>query len=275
MSNRTYYLSDKIEDINYGELVYVAHSSYEGEWASIAHTHVLCEMFLVIGGQGKVYIEDQEIAIGPYDFVAVNPNVKHREVSSEENPLEYIVFGVGNISIEMNNNLYSKVSFLSLTKKVNFYTEEILNINDRKNKHHLLMIQNIYELVFLEFLKISGNKAVASITQQVMRECSQAKRYMEAHYAENITLDHLAEELHLNKYYLSHCFTKTYGLSLMNYLIDVRIQVSKKLLIETDYNIASIANSCGFASQSYFSQSFKKIMGITPYEYRKKNKHCK
>ncbi|WZL81351.1 AraC family transcriptional regulator [Vallitaleaceae bacterium 9-2] len=272
MSNRTYYLSDKVEDINYGELVYVAHSSYEGEWASISHTHVLCEMFLVIGGEGTIYIEDQKIAIGPYDFIAINPNVKHREVSSEDNPLEYIVFGVGSISIEMDNSLYSKASFLSITKKVNFYTEELLHIGDRKNNHHLLMIQNIYELLFLEYLKISGNKAVASITQQVMRECNQAKRYMEAHYAENISLDLLAEELHLNKYYLSHCFTKTYGISLMNYLTSVRIQVSKKLLKETDYNIASIANSCGFTSQSYFSQSFKKIVKMTPYEFRKHNK---
>ncbi len=269
MSNRTYYLSEQTEKINYGELVYVAHSSYEGEWASISHRHILCEMFLVIGGEGVIYIEDECISIAPYDFIAINPNAKHREVSSEKNPLEYIVFGVGNIAFEMEEETYVKTSFSELSSKINFYTREILNINDRKNKHHLLMIENIYALLFLEFLKVSGHKAVASITNQVMRECSQAKRYIEAHYAEKISLDQLASQLHLNKYYLSHCFTKAYGVSLMNYLASVRVQVGKKLLTETDYSIAMVATSCGFSSQSYFSQCFRRLEKKTPHEYRK------
>ncbi len=85
MSNRTYYLSDKVEDINYGELVYVAHSSYEGEWASISHTHVLCEMFLVIGGEGTIYIEDQKLPLVLMTLLQSTPMS-----STEKSPVKII-----------------------------------------------------------------------------------------------------------------------------------------------------------------------------------------
>ena len=60
-------------------------------------------------------------------------------------------------------------------------------------------------------------------------------------------------------------------MSPITYLIQRRLQISKDLLTQTDYSIAEIAASTGFASQSYFSQIFKKFTGISPNQYRKQN----
>ena len=76
---------------------------------------------------------------------------------------------------------------------------------------------------------------------------------------------------HINKFYLSHTFSKYLGMSPITYLIQRRLQISKDLLTQTDYSIAEIAASTGFASQSYFSQIFKKFTGISPNQYRKQN----
>lgn len=95
------------------------------------------------------------------------------------------------------------------------------------------------------------------------------KRYIDANYSEDICLDSLAGLAHLNKYYLIHAFTESYGISPINYLNEKRIQNCKELLASTDYSIAEIARLSGFSSQSYFSQSFRKSCGMTAKAYRK------
>ena len=79
----------------------------------------------------------------------------------------------------------------------------------------------------------------------------------------------LADELHVNKYHLAHSFAGDYGISPINYLIARRIEESKTLLGTTDMNIAKIASFSGFASQSYFSQCFRRITGMTPNAFRR------
>lgn len=74
---------------------------------------------------------------------------------------------------------------------------------------------------------------------------------------------------HLNKYYLSHEFTRYYGISPINYLNRRRIEVCKDLLENTDYDISTIAHLAGFSSQSYLAQSFRKHCQMTAVEYRK------
>ncbi|MEG0306013.1 MAG: AraC family transcriptional regulator, partial [Oscillospiraceae bacterium] len=95
-----------------------------------------------------------------------------------------------------------------------------------------------------------------------------AKKYIDANYPENITIDFLAELTHLNKFYLMHAFTREYNISPINYLIERRIRESKYLLANTDHSLAQISNILGFSSPSYFSQSFKRLEKTSPREYR-------
>lgn len=71
------------------------------------------------------------------------------------------------------------------------------------------------------------------------RECSRAKRYIDSSFQENITLDKLAEIAQINKYYFSHTFTETYGISPMNYLTQKRIFTSQELLTSTDMSLGT------------------------------------
>ena len=104
------------------------------------------------------------------------------------------------------------------------------------------------------------------------RECAQIKNYLDANYAEDISLDTLAALTHMNKYYMAHAFTKYAGCSPISYLLEKRIQEAKSLLESTNYSVAQISNMLGFSSQSYFSQAFKKATGKTPAAYRNERK---
>ena len=108
-------------------------------------------------------------------------------------------------------------------------------------------------------------------TERVSRECSRVRRFIDFNYQDEITLETLAGTAGLNKYYFSHMFAKYYGQPPMSYLNQRRLITGQELLSSTDMSVAAIASQCGFSSQSYFSQSFKKYCGMTPAEYRKKS----
>ena len=76
------------------KLLYVSVARYSTEWHSILHTHPCAEVFFVTGGYGHLKLADGTLPINVGDFIIVNSNVEHTEVSSEEHPLEYIVMGV-------------------------------------------------------------------------------------------------------------------------------------------------------------------------------------
>ena len=91
----------------------------------------------------------------------------------------------------------------------------------------------------------------------------------ENHFKESLTLDDLAAVAHVSKYYLAHAFSREYGTSPINYLLSCRIQESLYLLAETRMSLSQIAGMLGFSSPSYFSQSFRRIQGMSPLAYRK------
>ena len=86
---------------------------------------------------------------------------------------------------------------------------------------------------------------------------------------EKITIEDMAEIVDLNPIYLGSLFKKEIGLNFSSYLIKVRIDAAKSLLIETNYTIAAIGSEVGYKDTRYFSQLFEKTVGIKPALYRK------
>jgi AraC-like DNA-binding protein len=125
-------------------------------------------------------------------------------------------------------------------------------------------------------IRMMRNTALAVPTEpQVIsgnRQCAAVRRYIDMHFKEALTLEQLAEEAHMNKFYLSHAFKREYGISPINYMISRRIEESKYLLAETDLSMSQIAQLLGFSSLSYFSQVFRRTQSVTPMEYRQSTK---
>ena len=95
------------------------------------------------------------------------------------------------------------------------------------------------------------------------------KTYLDENYAKKITLDDLAERYFINKYYLVRSFKEQFGISVMDYLLGVRITKAKNLLRFSKMSAEEIGLSCGIGDQYYFSRVFKKVEGISVREYRK------
>jgi len=94
------------------------------------------------------------------------------------------------------------------------------------------------------------------------------KKYILEHYREDLNLTGIANATYMNASYLSNLFKRKTGLSVVEYLTQVRLDKAKELLKATEMSANEIANDVGYADQSYFSRLFKKNTGMTPIEYR-------
>jgi AraC-like DNA-binding protein len=94
------------------------------------------------------------------------------------------------------------------------------------------------------------------------------QHYIEQHFQEELTVERLAELLHISPSNFNRVFKKETGLTPVEYLIEVRIEKSKSLLRRKDIPIIEVAERCGFGSSSHFASSFKRLTKVTPSEYR-------
>lgn len=94
-------------------------------------------------------------------------------------------------------------------------------------------------------------------------------RYMQEHLMEEISLNVLAEQFHLNAQYVSQLFKSEVGVNFLTYLTNIRIEQAKKLLISTSLSIAEISEKSGYADYRVFTKVFKKSEGVTPSQYRR------
>lgn len=93
--------------------------------------------------------------------------------------------------------------------------------------------------------------------------------YMKEHYREKIYISDLADQVNMNEQYFCRFFKKIIGKSPMEYLNEMRIKQSMRLLRDTDESVMNISLECGFNNLGNYMRTFKKHIGSTPLQYRK------
>lgn len=97
-------------------------------------------------------------------------------------------------------------------------------------------------------------------------------RYIRNHYGNEISLESLGDQFHMNGVYLGQIFKKETGETFLKYLTNYRIQEAKRLLEDNKLSITEISELVGYRTSQYFSQIFIKSVGMRPQEYRRWNK---
>lgn len=97
---------------------------------------------------------------------------------------------------------------------------------------------------------------------------NRAINFIQYHYDEKISLDDVAEKLHLSKHYLCSVFKKATGENMSLYINKLRIEKAKSMLLEQNGMAKEIFEEVGYSNQQYFSKVFKRITGMTVMEYK-------
>ena len=252
-------------------LLYVTHAQYSEEWNSSLHTHACAELFFITRGHGLFHVREERFPVAINDLVAVNTGVPHTEAGAEGSPMEYVVLGVEGLEALTGAGGWSLIHMTGEQEMVSaclrMMTREILE----EQAGCAQICRNLLEVILLRLAR-REDFALSDAPPSSNRECGQVRRYIDNHFKENLTLDQLAGLVHVSKYHLSHAFQRSYGTSPISYLISRRIQESRFLLTETDHTLSQIARILGFSSLSYFSQSFRRLEGVSPMEYRRRHR---
>ncbi len=143
------------------------------------------------------------------------------------------------------NKFYNKISALN-------------NLKDLQNLE--LDMVNTYVNLLIYDIEVTNNFVINKIL-----------KYLHLNIESEISLENLAEKLNLSASYISSCFKKQMGISIMKYAKKIRIDRAKVLLTTTDISILDLSVSLGFYDQSHFSKTFKKFTGVSPSKYRNEN----
>ena len=252
------------------QLLYVTKTISDHSWHSIPHSHPFTEIFFVTQGEGTIEIEHDIFPVKKYDVVIINPSTEHTERAKKDAILEYVVIGVDGVSVghpDFGSIDYYK--FKDYNKQFHQYVHSLLSEMNDKHRNHTQACNYLLELLLILIMRQPNLEMLEKDTVSATSNMFKVKSYIDNNFKLPLSLDDLAATSNLNKYYLAHAFKEQYGDSPIQYLNRKRIEDSRFLLETTNYSIAEIATLVGISSVSYFSQIFKKFIGVTPTQYRK------
>lgn len=155
-------------------------------------------------------------------------------------------------------------------KKILDIIEKINLENKKKNLFAIELSKICYDL--LMDLSVSVHYIGSSTPVSENTIIKTLISYMEDHYQEPVTLDLLSEQVNLCRSYISDLFKKEMKQTIIQYLNNLRISQARILLVENpEIKAGEIGHMCGFENPAYFGETFKKIVGMSPGEYRKTN----
>ena len=126
-------------------------------------------------------------------------------------------------------------------------------------------------------IKSTVNKIVAKILRGAHKKCEKRKHkdiksalsYIRYHFREPITMEEMADKLHITPSYFCRCFKDYTHQTFKEYITALRLDYAMRLIKTTDRNITEICYESGFSTSAYFSKVFTKRFGKNPTEIRK------
>ncbi len=256
-----------MKDILYEIKTEPFHISPEHTLSPMPHIHKEIELIYIIDGGCTVRIDQKLYNTKSGDLIICFPNQVHfYENSIQGNYMLIIVnpdfvYGLTDI---LNDNI-PKTNIIKFTQNDTAFKlfNEALNYTGDFKKTMLsgCITQSLCSIMSKLSLK-PRSKTDNSTLQSIIKYCN-------SNFTSAITLDDVSNDLHLNKYHISHLFNEKLFTSFNAYINLLRISKACDILQETDMKIADISEDVGFGSIRSFNRAFIQIMDVTPVKYRK------
>lgn len=251
------------------------------------HWHEEAEIIYIIKGCMKITVWSHTYQVREGDIILLMPHTIHSIEQIASHHAEYfnIVFHFSILEKAEGSNLYNKYlkPFLTHEKSVNCYEPKESRLNTILTPALLSLIEHRREsyttceyLVKANLFMIIHNLNQACISadkNEVLLQANYSKLktalyHVQNSYAQNITIKQVADLCSFSESHFMKLFKELTGMSFTAYLVNYRLELSAKQLLETDQKIIDIATNCGFNNHSYFTRAFLKKYGLTPAKYR-------
>lgn len=235
------------------------------------HFHEYYVLGLMESGQRTLSCKGTEYAIQPGDVLLFNPGDSHACTQSDGGTLDYRGINIPEKTMRsLAGEITGKPELPCFSQPVIHDAEAVCCL---RSFHQLVMVgSREFEkeerlLLLLSILFRQYSQPYPADTAACREDIQRACEFMEAHYAQRISLDQLCRCAGLNKSALLRAFTVTKGVTPYCYLESVRIREARKLL-EQGVMPAEAALRTGFSDQSHFTNYFRRFIGLSPGVYR-------
>ena len=240
----------------------------------VMHAHDdLVEIVLVRGGESRYFVGGMPYDARRGDLFIYNSRVVHDEPSGPDRPVASFSLALGGLSVPglRENALIpddaspvcplTEAQTVRLERLYDVLYSELTAGND-DGAHHLLMALLTLVQQFLAAAAQDGNRGENVFAQRI-------KDYIDRHFAEDFSLQSMADALHVSPYYLAHVCKDVTGYSPLQYVLRRRIGEAQTLLITTELPVTRIAAQVGYDNPSHFNAQFSKAVGMSPRTFRK------
>ena len=250
------------------------------------HRHHSLELNFCMWGHGKYIIGETEYDIEPYDLFIINDLEYHQAIRlSGDMRLLVVVFDAdlvlsGGEDYALIRAFYEwKSGFKHRIPADSFLQEEVLPIatemdrewQEKKIGHRMVIKALLIKLLAMLYRSFEGADGYAEAIRRFQGayvRLAPAIAMIDARFAEALTLDMLADSVHMNRNYFSTVFSQLMGCTVTEYITRRRMRHALQLLMSTDDSVISIAMDSGFRNVSYFNRAFHKQYGVPPGKYR-------
>ena len=275
INNKVGYLNDNFK---------IFHIRYKKDIKFEYHHHDFSKIVILIDGDLTYYIEGKAYILKPWDILFVNKNEIHKPVVNPDKYYERIViwlnpdfmakYAQGNndllkcfeVAIKNNYNLL-RLNMKSIEVIKNLI-QDIQSCNNSNEFGSEILKESLFvQLMVLMnrlFLNSDKNRDIEDI--QYDKTIEGVLNYINSNLENDLSIDTIASEFFISKYYLMRKFKNQIGSSIHNYVVQKRLILARSLISE-GLSMSSVCSRCGFNDYSSFVRAFKKVYGVSPSNY--------
>lgn len=253
------------------------------------HWHEFMEITCILSGKGIYYVNGNTCQVEAGDMIIFNNIDVHGWEARENMELLVMVFdarlvfdGAHSLEyeylipfLERGTNFQNKIS------RQGIYTERMFQILQEMEEEYEGRTEGWKLMIKADILRLltvlvrhyqTGEPQMESLSvrKKQMKRLENALAYIKENFDKKITLEETAAIAYMSPNYFSAYFKRVTGKNLREYLVEQRVLKAAELLKNSSLNLMEIEQECGFTNTSNFYRLFKKQMGISPGEMRKK-----
>jgi len=239
---------------------------------STLHTHDLkFHIVYIFQGKSTITIDSNRYDVGPKTAIFIRPGQFHQSLKDQGTYYElievhfmaesarFIPFVPALAPVTRVHNIAAFVPALERLVAA--------HLIDPSPDNWLVKLRLAETLMLLD-RETAGATPDDQVAGDTVRRIDQAREFIAVHYAKNLSLELLAEQVGMSSSHFSACFRKVTGISPIEFVIRRRMHHARELLANSNYSIAQIAAMCGFTSSQYMARMFLRREGRSPRRFR-------
>lgn len=242
------------------------------------HFHQYIELCYVLQGRVEIEMGQECVVLFEEGVYLINANKKHSIRLSEDGLLVKVCISfellsdiLGSLDVQFicNSNMGDTEQYDALRKQIKRLLTHYVNTNGNiANFGHIALCYELLDVLAVNF-QVRNSDKHNNPDDSINIRINQINNYVMGNYNGQLSLKDLADKLYLSEAYLSRFFKKTYGMSFLKYVTNIRVSHAYDSLLYTDEPITKIAYDNGFSTVALFNKTFKQMYGQTPSEARK------